>query len=114
MPQFAFLYRPTQPLDADALARRTAAIREWALPLHAQGVILCVCVFGDAAAAVPPPDGTALPDTGLAGVTLVQADDLQAAQALARQFPGQRFGTHVEVRPLARLLLPAASTILPG
>ncbi|MBA2672116.1 YciI family protein [Ramlibacter sp.] len=109
MQQFAFLYRPTQLLDEDALARRSVAIREWVLPLREQGVVLCVCVFDDAAAAVPPPDGHVLPDTGLAGVTIVQADDLHAAQALARQFPGREFGAHVEVRPLARFLLPGNS-----
>ncbi len=109
MQQFAFLYRPTQPLDDDALARRGVAIRAWMLPLREQGVVLCVCVFDDAAGAVPPPDGHVLPDTGLAGATIVQADDLRAAQALARQFPGREFGTHVEVRPLARFLPPGGS-----
>jgi hypothetical protein len=106
MQQFAFLYRPTQPLDEDALARRAAAIREWVLPLRARGLILLVGVFDDGAGAVPPATGTVLPHTGLAGVTIVQAEDLGAAEALARQFPGRAFGTHVEVRPLARLLLP--------
>lgn len=113
MQQFAFLYRPTQPLDDDALARRAVAIREWLLPLRAQGVILCACVFDEAVDAVPPPAGTVLPDTGLAGVTIVQADDLPAAEALARQFPGRQFGTHVEVRPLVRLLLPEGTPV-PG
>ena len=108
MPLFAFIYRPTRPLSETELLDRGEAVRNWVIPLLETGRARAVTVFGDELSIVPPIDAVdqALGTSDVAGVTLVEAEDLVAASALAQDFPGRRFGSAVEVRSIARFVLP--------
>lgn len=110
MPVFAFLYRPTRALNADELNERTQRIRDWVLARREAGQVLVVSVF-DKSGSLLRHDGDDAEHeaSSLAGCTLVQAADLPAALALARDFPGRRFGTDIEVRPVSTFLPPAVA-----
>lgn len=110
MPVFAFLYHPTRALSADELTERTQRIRDWVLARREAGQVLVVSVFDKAGGLLRHDGDAAAPEASpLAGCTLVQADDLPAALALARDFPGRRFGTDIEVRPVSTFLPPPAA-----
>ena len=109
MAVFAFLYRPTRSLTQAETAERAQRIRAWALALREAGQILVVSAF-DEEACVLKHDGGVI-DGGaatLAGCTLVSAADLDAALAIAQEFPGRAFGTDVEIRPVKTFLPPLA------
>ncbi len=109
MPVFAFLYRPTRPLDATELNDRTQRIRAWVLARREAGQVLSVSVFDKAGSVLSHDGDAAEPEaSSLAGCTLVSAADLPAALALARDFPGRQFGTDIEVRPVVTFLPPPA------
>jgi len=109
MAVFAFLYRPTRSLTEAELVERAQRIRAWALALRESGQILVVSAF-DEGAHVLKHGGDIINtgDSSLAGCTLVNADNLDAALALAREFPGRAYGTDVEVRPVKTFLPPLA------
>ena len=111
MPVFAFLYRPTRSLNADELSERTQRIREWVFARREAGQVLAVSVF-DKAGSMLRHDGNEAETeaSSLAGCTLVNAEDLAGALALASDFPGRRYGTDIEVRPVTTFVPPAAAT----
>ena len=114
MPVFAFLYRPTRSLTEAELADRAQRIRPWALALREAGQILVVSAFDDSACLLKH-EGEIVktPESALAGCTLVSAADLDAALALASDFPGRAFGTDVEIRTVKTFLPPQVSPGLP-
>ncbi|QPF71593.1 hypothetical protein G8A07_00740 [Roseateles sp. DAIF2] len=105
---FAFLYRPTRPLDEADRARRSLLVREWSLAQHAAGRALAIAVFDEATLLLRHDDrDDQAPDQApAAGCTLFQLPDLDAALALARDFPGRAFGTDVEIRPVKTFVPP--------
>lgn len=105
MQVFAFLYRPTRSLSPAELADRGQQVRQWSLEQHDAGRVLTVSVFDDGGALLAH-DGATGEASALAGCTLVNAIDLDAALALARGFPGRAFGTDVEVRPVKTFVPP--------
>ena len=109
MPLFAFIYRPTRPIDESELLARGEAVRGWVIPLLEKGTVRAVTVFGEEVTVVPPMNSAdqATAPSDVAGVTLVEAENLVAAQALAHDFPGRHFGTAVEVRSIDRFIPPA-------
>jgi hypothetical protein len=108
MPEFALLFRLTRTLPPDEIARRAAAVRDWAIALRGKGTIRDAILFEDAGYAIAA-DRSAAPmvaDRAVAGVTIIQAADLDAALAIAKIFPGLPFGTTVELRALKPLPAP--------
>ena len=99
MALFAFLYWPTRELGEQELAERGERVRAWSLARLAEGRIQSVAVFGSEVEGVGDIPQRP-PGTDVAGVTLVEAPDLAAATALARDFPGRAFGTAVQIRPV--------------
>jgi hypothetical protein len=109
MPLFAFIYRPTRLLDESELLARGEAVRSWIIPLLEKGTVRVVTVFGEEVTVVPPINSIdqAIASSDVAGVTLVEAENLIAAQALGHDFPGRHFGTAVEVRSIDRFIPPS-------
>lgn len=107
MPLFAFLYRTTRPLTEAELAERTRTVPPWVLAQREAGRVVTVAVFGEEACVLEP-DGAleSASASSLVGCTLVNAQDMEDALALARQFPGRAFGTAVEVRPVKTFVGP--------
>jgi hypothetical protein len=108
MPEFAFLYRVTRQVSPDEAARRAAAVQQWAIALSKREVIRQAFLFADTGVSIDP-DGGVTPiasDGAVGGVTIVRANDMGAATALARTFPGIPFGTAVEVRAVEALPAP--------
>jgi hypothetical protein len=105
MPLFAFIYRSTRPLTPAELTERSRIVPPWTLAQRDAGRVIAVSVFGEEAAVVPPDDSSqAAQPSALAGCTLVNARDIDDAITLARQFPGRRFGTEVEVKAVKMFL----------
>jgi hypothetical protein len=100
MPEFAFLFRSRADLTPDQLARRGAAVRDWALALRASGAFRHTSVLEDGGLILSS-DRTVkdLTAQGAVGAVLVvEAADLAAATALARTHPGLEYGTEIEIR----------------
>ena len=107
MPEFALLFRPTRPVDAEAQPRRNAAAREWALARNRDGTLLTPAPLEDGGVAVS--DRGAEPiagERGVAAVLIIQAPSLDAAVALAKGHPGLACGTEIEVRPVKPVAQP--------
>lgn len=107
MAVFALLYHPIRSLTEAELAERARRIRTWALALREAGQILVVSAFDDGACTLKHEGGVIdARDSTLAGCTLVNAENLTDALALAGEFPGRAFGTDVEVRAVKTFLPP--------
>ncbi len=101
MHEFALIFRPTRAVEPEALARRNAAAREWALAQQRAGTLRTASPLDTGGVLVA--DGRVEPaprDPAVAAVLVIAAESLDAAVALAKQHPGLPFGTEIEVRPV--------------
>ena len=107
MPDFALVFRSRSDLDPEQVARRGAAVRAWAIALRERGPLRQPYLFApEGLLFTEAPEPTAIEPAGtVSGVTIIVADDHDAAIAIARSFPGIAFGTSVELRALAPLPL---------
>ena len=108
MPAFALIFRPTRPIDPEALPRRNAAARDWAVALTRDGTLRTASPLEDGGAVVSD-QGTApvARDHAVASVLIVEAASLEAAIALVQGHPGLAFGTEIEVRPVKPVAPPS-------
>ncbi|HEX3764840.1 MAG TPA: hypothetical protein VHW23_39360 [Kofleriaceae bacterium] len=107
MPEFALIFRPTHPVDPEALPRRNAAARDWAIALTRDGTLRTTSPLEDGGVVVSD-RGTAqlARDHAVASVLIVEAASLEAAVALVQGHPGLAFGTEIEVRPVKAVAPP--------
>jgi len=109
MPEFALLFRTPHIPDADRLARRNAAARDWALALRQKGLLRTASPLDDAGVNVSQHGATSLAaDRAVASVLVIEAETLDQAVALAQAHPGLAFGTEIEVRPVKAVPPPRA------
>ena len=101
MQEFALIFRPTRAVDPEALPRRNAAARSWALALRRDGTLHTASPLDDGGVVVSQ-DGVT-PIAGghaIASVLVIKAPSLESAVALAKGHPGLAFGTEIEIRPV--------------
>lgn len=105
MHEFGLLFRTNDNLPPDQLARRAKLVRDWAIHLRETGVFRSTALFESTGVGIGPGGKPApiVPDGAVAGVTVIQAADFDAAVKVAQTFPGLAFGTTVEVRALKPL-----------
>lgn len=107
MHEFAFIFRPTRPVDPADLPRRNAAARDWALARRGEGILRTGSPLENEGVIVAPGAVRAI-DGGhaVAAFLILEAANLDAAVALAKTHPGLGYGTEIEVRPLKPVALP--------
>ncbi len=101
MQEFALIFRPTRAVEPEALPRRNAAARDWALALRRDGNLHAASPLEDDGVVVSQDGVTPVArDHAIASVLVIQAQSLESAVALAKGHPGLRFGTEIEIRPV--------------
>ena len=101
MQEFALIFRPTRAVDPDALPRRNAAARAWALALREDGTLHYASPLEEEGVIVREHGTIPLAGEGaIASVLIIEAKDLESAVTLAKAHPGLAFGTEIEVRPV--------------
>jgi hypothetical protein len=102
MHDYALVFHTSRdPLAPDALARRNAAARDWAIALGA--TLRHAAPFDDGGVVVTAAGTTAVPADAIASILVIEAESLDAAVARVKQHPGLAFGTAIEVRPVKAL-----------
>ena len=109
MQTFAFLFRSDATLNPEALARRNAAAREWALARQRDGSLRHASPLEDGGFTVAEGATTTLSRGEVAAVLVIEAKDLGSAIELATKHPGLAFGTRIEVRPV-KVVAPSATS----
>ncbi len=109
MQTFAFLFRSDATLDPDALARRNAAARAWALARQRDGSLRHASPLEDGGFAVARGFAAPIAHAEVAAVLVIEANDLTSAVELAKQHPGLAFGTRIDVRPV-KIVAPSATS----
>lgn len=94
-------FRAGQTVTGPDLAKRNAAVRDWALARHADGTLRTASPLEDDGAVITAQGVTPFSrDHAVASVLVIAARDLDAAITLAKSHPGLAFGTTIEVRPV--------------
>jgi hypothetical protein len=101
MPEFAFIFRRTHPIDAADLPRYKASSGDWTVAQRKAGILRTANPlenegFRVAADSVVP----VAPEAAVGAVLFVEAANLNDAVALAKQHPALAFGAEIEVRPV--------------
>ena len=105
MPEYAFIFRRTAPVDPADLPTRNAAAREWALALERRGLLRSAAPLQDEGRVVSARGVGSVSNTDpVASVLVVECESLDAATSLVQGHPGLPFGVEIEIRPVKRVV----------